>query len=72
MAILSEKKRGAEDNFFSYKQFWAVCLFFRFLFWLHQVECGISVPQPGIRSASLALEAWILNHWTAREVLEFF
>ena len=29
---------------------------------------GILVPQPGIKPVSPALEAWRLNHWTAREV----
>ena len=29
---------------------------------------GILVPQPIIEPASPALEAWSLNHWTAREV----
>ena len=29
---------------------------------------GILVPQPGIEPVPPALEAWILNHWTAREV----
>ena len=73
MVILSERKRGAEDNFFSINTSGLFAFFFfPFLFWLHQVACGISVPQPGIKPASLALEAWILNHWTAREVLEFF
>ena len=28
----------------------------------------IFVPQPGIEPTSPALEAWNLNHWTAREV----
>ena len=29
------------------------------------------VPQPGIKPASPALEAWSLNHWTTREVPKF-
>ena len=28
---------------------------------------GISVPQPGVKPVSPALEAWRLNHWTARK-----
>ena len=30
--------------------------------------CGILVPQPGIEPMPPAMEGWILNHWTAREV----
>ena len=30
--------------------------------------CRISVPQPRVKPVPLALEAWSLNHWTAREV----
>ena len=33
------------------------------------MACGILVPQPGIKPVIPALEAWSLNHWTAREVL---
>ena len=37
-------------------------------FWLHHMVCGTLVPWHGIEPASLALEAWSLNHWTTREV----
>ena len=30
---------------------------------------GILVPQPGIEPATLKMEPWSLNHWTAREEL---
>ena len=30
--------------------------------------CGILVPWPGIDPMPPAVEAWNLNHWTAREV----
>ena len=30
--------------------------------------CGILVPPPGIEPTPPAVEAWSLNHWTAREV----
>ena len=33
------------------------------------VACEILVPQPGIEPVPPAVEAWILNHWTARAVL---
>ena len=33
------------------------------------MACGILVLQPGIEPTPLAVEAWSLNHWTAREVL---
>ena len=38
-----------------------------FLFFCH-VACWILVPWPGIEYGPFALEAWRLNHWTAREV----
>ena len=31
------------------------------------MACGILVPPPGIKSATPAVEAWSLNHWTTRE-----
>ena len=39
-----------------------------FFFWLHFTACGILVPRPGIEPMSPAVEMWILNHRTAREV----
>ena len=43
---------------------------FYFLFFLpHHSACGILVPRPGIEPTPLAVEAWSLNQWTAREVL---
>ena len=43
-------------------------------FWLHNVACGILVPQPGIKPVTPAVEAQILNHWTTREIsqMSFF
>ena len=32
------------------------------------LACGILVPPPGIEPMPTAVEAWSLNHWTAREV----
>ena len=32
------------------------------------MACGILVPQPGIKPASPAVEAWSLKNWTTREV----
>ena len=44
-------------------------LFYLLLFfWLCQATCGILAPPPGIKPMLLSLEAWSLNHWTAREV----
>ena len=37
------------------------------IFWHGCSACGILVPQPGIKSEPLALEAMSLNHWTTRE-----
>ena len=43
--------------------------FFLFLiFWLCRMTYGITVSPPGIEPVSPALEAQILNRWTAREV----
>ena len=41
-----------------------------FFFWIHPMEYGILVPQPGIEPRPPALEARSHNHWTARESLE--
>ena len=50
------------------KLIWALCA--GFLFFLpHHSACGILVPRPGIEPTPLAVEAWSLNQWTAREVL---
>ena len=38
------------------------------LAWLHCAACGILVPPPRIEPMPPVLEAWSLNHWTAREV----
>ena len=38
------------------------------IFWLYHVACGILVPRPGIKPTPPTVEAWSLNHWTAREV----
>ena len=38
---------------------------------LHSVACRILVPRPGIEPVPPAVEGWSLNHWTAREVLNF-
>ena len=32
------------------------------------MECGVLVPQPGIKPAPPALEAWSFSHWTGREI----
>ena len=40
------------------------------LFFFGHTACVILVPPPGIESASLALEVWSLNLWTAREIPE--
>ena len=35
---------------------------------MYFLACGIFVPQGGIKSVPPAMEAWILNHWTPKEV----
>ena len=42
--------------------------FFFLIFLAMQQGCGILVPRPGTEHTPFALEAQILNHWTAREV----
>ena len=37
-------------------------------FWLYYVACRTLAPRSGMQPVPLALEAWSLNHWTAREV----
>ena len=54
--------RYSETVFLLYK------LFSFSFFWLCHAACGILVPLPGIEPAPPAVEAWSLNHWTAREV----
>ena len=41
-----------------------------YYFWLYSTACGILVPQPGAESGPPVLEAWSLNHWNTRKVLE--
>ena len=45
-----------------------IYIYIYFFFFSCTVVCGILVPWPGIRPVPPALEAWSLNHWTAREV----
>ena len=45
-----------------------VLCFFVFFFWPRHVACRILVPQPETEPAPPELEAWIPNHWTAREI----
>ena len=45
---------------------------FYFTFWLHCMACGILVPPPGIEPTPPVVEARSLNHWTTREVLDFW
>ena len=45
--------------------------YFVLFFWPCCVACGILVPWPGIEPVPPALEAEGLNHWTAREVLNY-
>ena len=34
----------------------------------NRMACGILIPLTGIEPETPSLEAWSLNHWTAREV----
>ena len=36
------------------------------------MACGILVPRPGMEAVPPAVEAWSLNHWTTREVPQYF
>ena len=40
---------------------------FFFFLWQHHSAWGILVPWPGIKPMPPEVEAWSLNHWTARE-----
>ena len=56
-----------------YKEQFSLTAFFLFLFvwfffWPHPAACGILLSRPGIEPVPPALEAWSLNHRTAREV----
>ena len=44
--------------------------FIFYVFWLHHVARGILVPQPRMEPVPPALEAYDLNHWASREVLQ--
>ena len=44
-----------------------ILLIYLKFFWPCHAACGILVPLPGIELVSPAVEAWSLNHWTARE-----
>ena len=50
------------------RSFSFLLLLLLFLFWPHHAASGALVPWQGIEPVSPALEAWSLNHWTAREV----
>ena len=55
----------------SYKKYSTLVFFFSFylsFFFFGRAACGILDPRPGFEPTPLALEAWHLNHWTAREV----
>ena len=45
-----------------------ICIYVYACIWLYHTACRILVPQPGIKSASPAMEAQSLNNWTTREV----
>ena len=47
-----------------------VYIYFLFFIFFDRVACGILVPGPGIEPMPPAVEAWNLNHWTAKEVPE--
>ena len=43
-------------------------ILFFFSFWLLCAACEILLPRSGIQPVPPAVEAWSVNHWTAREV----
>ena len=47
-------------------------IFFNFFFWPCHTAYRIPVPRAGIKPVPIAIEVWILNHWTTRKVLEIF
>ena len=74
--MVAEKKEAMMLELIDKKLFQISPKFFHFFF-LKFFGCamwhvGITVPQPGIEPMPPAVEAWNLNHWTAREVPKFF
>ena len=52
----------------TFNSFFKNLFIYLFIFCLRCRACGTLVPQPGIEPVPPALQAWSLNHWTAREV----
>ena len=67
-----ERKRWAPGTNAISSRFYPGCLYNTsqesFFFQSCHTACGILVPRPGIKPMPPAVDAWSLNHWTAREV----
>ena len=60
---------GDTDVYLRHLKVWGMNLFYPFFFfyWLYCMACRILTPYPGIKPMPPEVEAWSLNHWTARE-----
>ena len=75
--MVAEKKEAMmleliDKKLFQIPQSSFISFFFFQFFGCAMWHVGIIVPQPGIEPMPPAVEAWSLNHWTAREVPKFF
>ena len=61
-----QERKGAKRHWNNCVREW--CGSYLFIYFFLAMLCGILVPWPGVMLMPPALEAWSLNHWTAREV----
>ena len=66
---VSTALRALKNKVQSFQQIILTCPSFLVIYWPCHAACRILIPQPGIKSAPCALEAWSPNPWTAGEVL---
>ena len=62
------ERRGMWYFHITFHCYQSVFFFFFFFYWLHGMAWGIFFSLPGIKPIPPAMEAWILNYWTTREV----
>ena len=68
ISITGNSARWTHEWFFHTSKNFFYFLNLFLIFWLCHMICGILVRPPGIEPTHPALEAWRLNHWTAREI----
>ena len=69
------KDRGVRENVSQKEVMWARPKIYlkkkkNFFFWLHCLACKILGSPPGVKPEPSALEAWGLNSWIIREILD--